>query len=118
MMMSKISLDVGKLDKRITVQRHEVITDSRGNQTQEWIDFHSCWAAVNGSGGREYWKARQQNEENTVNFKVRFCNSLKELNTVDYRIMFGGKAYNITYIDNMLFADSLLNLKGVVEEFG
>lgn len=113
MMMSKISLDVGKLDKRITVQRHEVITDSSGNQTQEWIDFHSCWAAVNGSGGREYWQARQQHEENTVNFKVRFCLALHDINTVDYRILFDGRAYNITYIDNMLFSGSLLNIKGV-----
>lgn len=113
MTMSKISLDVGKLNRRIIIQRQTVILDAAGNQTQEWTDYHSCWAAVNGSGGREYWQARQQHEENTVNFKVRFCSALQNINTVDYRILFNGRPFNITYIDNMLFADSLLNIKGV-----
>jgi hypothetical protein len=44
---------------------------------------------------------------------VRFCAALKAINTVDYRIVFGGRIYNIEYIDNVLFADSLLNIKGV-----
>lgn len=111
--MSKLTVDIGRLDKRITIQRQDVIIDTEGNQTQEWTDFHSCWASVNGLSGREYWQARQSHEENTVNFKVRFCAALKAINTVDYRIVFGGRIYNIEHIDNVLFADSLLNIKGV-----
>ena len=69
--MSKLTVDIGRLDKRITIQRQDVITDTEGNQTQEWTDFHSCWASVNGVTGREYWQARQSHEENTVNFSCQ-----------------------------------------------
>ena len=114
--MSKITVDIGKLDKRVTIQRHIVTQDEVGNEQQEWVDYHSCWAAVNGVSNKEYWEAREQHEENTVNFKVRFCNKLSALNKIDYRIVFANRYYDITDIDNMLFADSLLNIKGVETE--
>lgn len=108
-----LSTDTGKLDKRITIQHTSVTTDDIGNQTSEWSDFHSCWAAVHGVSGREYWQAREQHEENTVNFKVRYCKKLKELGTTDFRIKFGDKLYDITSVDNIQFADSLINIKAV-----
>lgn len=111
--MSKLTVDIGRLDKRITIQQHTVTKDEEGNQQQEWITFHSCWAAVNGVSNREYWKAREQHEENNVNFRIRFCNTLKVLNKTDFRIVFDGRIYDIVFIDNVLFADSLLNIKGV-----
>ncbi len=111
----KISTDTGKLNQRITIQRQKTVFDEIGNQTSEWTDFHSCWAAVNGLSGREYWEARQQNAENTVNFKIRYCQKLAELDTVGFQILFRDKIYNITSIDNQLFANSLINIKGVVK---
>lgn len=111
--MSKLEVEIGRLNRRITLQRRQVFQDDEGNQRQEWTDFHSCWAAVNGVSNREYWQAREQHEENIVSFKVRYCNRLKAMNKTDFRIVFRGRIYDIVMIDNMLFADSLLNLKGV-----
>lgn len=110
----KISTDIGKLNQRISIQKKTVISDSIGNQTEEWTKVHDCWAAVNTVSGREFWAARQQNEENTVNFKVRYCKKIAEIGTVDYRIIFHNKIYDIIAVDNMLFADSLINVKAVI----
>lgn len=111
--MSKLSVDIGKLNRRITLQRRTITEDDAGNQQQEWSNFHSCWAAVNGVANREYWKAREQHEENIVSFKIRWCHALNALNKTDFRIVFDGSVYDIVFIDNVLFADSLLNIKGV-----
>lgn len=108
-----LSTDTGRLNQRITIQQRSVKVDSIGNQTSEWADFYSCWAAVNGLSGREYWEARQQQEENTVNFKVRFCQKLKELNTTGFCIKFRSRSFDIVSVDNMQFADSLINIKAV-----
>lgn len=108
----KLKVDIGRLDKRISIQKRIVTADTKLNQIPEWTDFHICWAAVNGVSNKEYWQSRQQHEENIVNFKIRFCDKLKSLNKKDYRIIFDGKVYDITYIDNVLFADSILNIKG------
>lgn len=111
----KISTDTGRLNQRITIQCRKTVYDEIGNQTSEWTDFHSCWAAVNGVSGREYREARQQNAENTVNFKIRYCKKLAELEPVGFRILFRGKIYNITSIDNQLFANDLINIKGAAK---
>ena len=108
----KLKVDIGRLDKRITIQKCTVTADTKRNQIPEWTDYYTCWAAVNGGSNREYWQAREQHEENIVNFKVRYCNFLKSLNKTDYRIVFDGRIYDITFIDNILFADSILNIKG------
>ena len=116
MMMGKLSVDIGKLNKRITIQKQTVTTDAEGNQIATWQDYFSCYAAVNGVSQRDYWNARQQHEENTATFRMRCCAALKLLNTVDYRIVCSGLIYDITGIDNVLFADSVLNIRGVIKD--
>lgn len=109
----KINVDTGKLDKRIYIQKKVIVSDKSKNQIATWVDYYSCWSAVNGLSGREYWQAREQHEENTINFKVRYCKLLDAVNTTDYRLIFDKKVYDIISIDNVFFADSLINLKAV-----
>lgn len=40
-----LSTDTGRLNQRITIQQRSVKADGIGNQTSEWTDFYSCWAA-------------------------------------------------------------------------
>lgn len=110
--MSKIPVDVGRLDKRIVIQKRTVTNDNLKNQLEQWTDYHACWASVNGVTNREYLAARQQHEENVVTFKVRCCNALKNINKRDFRIVFSGRIYDIMYVDNVLFSDSIMNIKG------
>ena len=35
----KIPVDIGKLNKRITIQKLSLTTDEYGNQIQQWSDF-------------------------------------------------------------------------------
>lgn len=116
MTMSKLSVDIGKMNKRIMIQKQTVTIDAEGNHTSVWQDYFSCYAAINGVSQRDYWNARQQHEENTVTFRMRCCSALKLLNTVDYRIVCSGLIYDITGIDNVLFADSVLNIRGVIKD--
>lgn len=114
--MGKLSVDIGKMNKRIMIQKQTVTIDAEGNHTSVWQDYFSCYAAINGVSQRDYWNARQQHEENTVTFRMRCCSALKLLNTVDYRIVCSGLIYDITGIDNVLFADSVLNIRGVIKD--
>ncbi len=104
----KISANTGEFNRRITIQKQEYSSDEIGYQSTELSDFYTCWAAVKKIRGREYWAAREQHEENTLSFKVRFCRKLSEINKTDYFIKYKNKIYNITDIDNIQEADSFL----------
>lgn len=110
-----INTDTGRMDKRIVIQMLATEEDKIGNQASLWTDFHKCWANVNGVSGKEYWQARQQNEEQVISFRIRYCRKLSELNSFDYRILYRGDTYNIQHIDNLLQADSLLIIKAKKE---
>lgn len=109
----KISIDTGKLNQRITFQKREYYSDKIGNQSTELYDFHSCWASVQGVSGREYWAAREQHEENTLSFKVRFCRKLASINKTDYFVKYKNKIYDITDINNLQASDSIFIIKAV-----
>lgn len=110
-----IDTDTGRMDKRIVIQLHTSKEDEIGNHMSLWTDLYKCWANVSGVSGKEYWQARQQNEEQIFSFKIRYCRKLSGLNTYDYRILYNGETYNIQYIDNLFQADSLLIIKAKKE---
>ncbi len=107
----KTSTDIGKLNQRITFQKQTDFSDKIGSQSTELSDFYSCWASVQGVSGREYWQAREQHEENTLSFKVRFCRKLAEINKIDYFIKYQNRIYDITDINNLQASDSILIIK-------
>lgn len=108
-------MEIGKLNQRITIQKKTIISDKIGYQSEEWTDFHTCWAEVNGVYGREYWQARQTNEEKTINFRIRYCKILENLNSTDFRIFFRNTSYDIQVVNNEFFGDRFLYIKAISE---
>ena len=108
-------MEIGKLNQRIIIRKKSVIFDKIGDNSEKWTDFFSCWAEVRGVSGREYWQARQANEEKTINFKVRFCEKIRNLNSTDYRIFFRNTNYDIQSVDNEFFTDRFICIKAVSE---
>lgn len=107
----KISTDTGKWNQRIIIQKQESFTDEIGNNKTKLADFYKCWASVTGVSGREYWAAREQHEENTLSFKIRYCRKLTDIDKINYFIKYKNKIYDITDINNLQSADSILIIK-------
>lgn len=111
----KLETNVGRLDKRITIQQasSEEQFDTIGNQLPGWIDYHSCWAAVTGDSDKEEHNAKEPREKSVKNFKIRYCSKLEDMTTDCYRIKYRGHYYDIVSIDNLAESDSLLIIKAV-----
>ena len=111
----KLETDVGRLNKRITIQQasSEERFDTIGNQLPGWTDYHSCWAAVTGDSDKESYNAKEPREKSVKNFKIRYCSKLEDMTTDCYRIKYRGHYYDIVSIDNLAEADSLLIIKAV-----
>ena len=102
-------MNPGELNKRITFQRLTITTNENGFEVEEWEDFKTVWAAVTNLHGREYFEAATVQRENTVKFTIRYT---KDINT-SMRILFQGKQYNITSIDNIKYKNVYMEIKAL-----
>jgi SPP1 family predicted phage head-tail adaptor len=82
----------GDLDRRITIQRQEVVGDDGfGNVITEWVDYAECWASFTQSGGREFFAQSSVQSERRVVFRCRWVDGV----TPVYRVICDGVVYNI-----------------------
>ena len=99
---AEVMKDLAKVRRRkIIIQKKTLDFDSIGNQIEVWKDWKTLKAEKNGLWGQEYYAAKAVNEESTVVFTVRHVAFIDEIDTVDYRIMFENKAYDIKNIDRV-----------------
>jgi SPP1 family predicted phage head-tail adaptor len=100
-------MEIGDLRHRVTIQKLTTAVNENGFEIETWEDFKTVWAAVGNLHGREYYAAAAVQAENTVKFTVRY---LEGLDTT-MRILFQGKQYNITSIDNIKYQNRFLEIK-------
>ena len=60
-------MDIGAMNRRVTIQKNETATDRYGNHKNEWTDVFTCWATVSGEGGQEQAEAGQTVEHGDLN---------------------------------------------------
>lgn len=100
-------MEIGDLRHRITLQQLTTSVNDNGFEVETWEDFKTVWAAVSNLHGREYYAAAAVQAENTVKFTIRY---LEGLNTT-MRILFQGRQYNITALDNIKYRNRYIEIK-------
>jgi len=103
---------MNKLNKRITIQTMKD-TKVSGFNTTGWVDYKTVWASINNLFGKEYWSAKACNAENTLSIEIRYSKDLEVLNTKKYRIKWGNRLFDITSIDNVMYANKVLKIKAM-----
>lgn len=122
--MSNFSVDIGKMDKRIAIQKYTTIQNENGFDIEEWIDYKSVRASMNNLWGKEFYAAKAVQAENTVEFIIRYSKDLKNINTKEYRIKTikdknatkekdKYRYFDITFIDNIKYENKWLKIKAV-----
>jgi len=102
-----MQVEIGDLRHRITFQKLTTSVNENGFEVETWEDFKTVWAAVSNLHGREYFAAAAVQAENTVKFTIRYLTGLD----TTMRILFRGKQYNITAIDNIKYQNRYLEIK-------
>lgn len=105
-------MSIGELRYRITLQKLSSTTNDNGFEVENWIDIKIVWASVCNLYGKEYFEAAAAQAEKTVKFTIRFIDGIDET----MRIMFKGKIYNITFIDNIKYRNKFIEIKALEVE--
>ena len=101
----------------IQIQRYpsEPIMDVVGNDITQWVDVIRCRAQISGVGGKEYYAASAQQAENDVTFIVRYCKVLADITPQSARIVYDGKIYKISHVDDYMQTHESIKIRTVVQ---
>ena len=102
-------MNPGELRHRITLQALETRVNENGFEEEMWIDHKTLWASIKNLHGREYFQAAAVQKENTVKFIIRYIPGID----TSMKILFKGKNYDITSIDNIRYENKFIEIKGV-----
>lgn len=91
-------MNSGSLNNRITIEKR-TIKKIKGVSTEIWDTFYSCWSFVNSLYGSELYKSLEIQQQNVLNFTVRYSKKLDILNTKEYRITWKQHVFNIIAVD-------------------
>lgn len=111
-------MDIAGLNTRITIQKNETHVDRYKNHTSVWTDFFSCWATcvTSGRSAEESQEAGYTQEADRLDITVRWSTETTAVNSKEYRILIGGRIYDITGIDEMGFRKNSRKFHTVLAE--
>lgn len=98
---------IGDLRHRITFQKIVTAVNPNGFEVRAWENITTVWAKASNIHGREFYAAAAVQAENTVEFTVRYLTGID----TSMRILFNGKQYNITAIDNIKYKNRYVEIK-------
>jgi SPP1 family predicted phage head-tail adaptor len=98
-------MNITGLRVRIIIQRNGTVTDRYGNHTSAWTDYFSCWATatMSGKSAEETPEAGHTQEADRLDITVRWSSETAAVNSKQYRVLLGGRIYDILGIDEMGF---------------
>ena len=98
-------MNIAGLRVRITIQKNETVVDRYGNHKSAWADYFACWATAVTSGlsTSEEEAAGHTVEADRLDITVRYSSETAAVNSKQYRVLLGGRIYNILSIDEMGF---------------
>jgi len=90
-------MNIGRLDKRITIQQRTVTADDWNHSVVSYADIQTVWASVNFRSGRETQTAEQRVNVDRVFFTIRPNDNV----SVTDRISYAGGFYDIESIETI-----------------
>lgn len=84
-------MDIGKLNRRVTIQSAGMTQDAAGQPVAAWVDVASVWASIADISGREYVAAAAVRNEAQTKITIRHRADIAPA----MRVMHGAIAYNI-----------------------
>jgi len=68
-----------------------------------WEPYYQNYAYINNLSGNERWMAAQVEQDMNVRFAFRWNKKLDVIDAKNYRIKWGQRIFNITFIDNVQY---------------
>lgn len=99
-----------KLNSRIDFISTEILINENGFQVDEIEElYYTCWCNVKVLSFKEFYASATTNSKQVLSFRCRYCNKLKDIDSLIYKIKYKDKLYNIIYIKS---SEGFIDFKG------
>ena len=102
--------EIARFNERISIQKNTVVTDKYGNHKKVWTDYDTCFTYARTYQYDKENEAATTTEERTINFDVRYCGELKDLDSTHFRVAFHGDSYDIQTVDFMNYQKKTIRI--------
>ena len=100
-------MNIGALDRRITLQKPVNVVNDYGEQVATWTDIETVWAAIERKPyAREQNSGEQMLSVQSVVFKIRYSTTVSILEA-SHRVLYDSKFYNVQGVQEVGRADTL-----------
>ena len=99
-------MEIGKLNKRLTLQNKTTVEDEMGGFTDSYYDEATVWAAIWPISGKEFKQSDRTSMLTTTQIRIRYRSYLKPWERAKY----GNVYYNIVKILNHEMRNEWLDL--------
>ena len=102
-------MKIGEFKHRIKIVKPVIQINDNGFEVETYETYKTLWAKVTNLHGKEYFEAATIQKEKTVKFIFRAIAGIDETMKID----FGGKLYDITFIDNIKYENKYMEIKAL-----
>ena len=100
-------MNIGALDRRVTLQRPVTTQNDYGERVAAWTTYATVWAAIERKPhAREQNSGEQMLSVQSVVFKIRYSTTVSILEA-SHRVLYDSKAYNVQGVQEVGRADTL-----------
>lgn len=103
-------MNIELLNVRIFITKNEVVTDAIGNHKNVWKEYYTCYATVSAEAGKEETSAGLVVDNSKVDFTIRWCRKVAEIEADKFRVEFNGELYNILAVNHMNYRKKCIKL--------
>ena len=108
-------MNIGGLDRRVTIQRQTHAVNGYGERVKTWIDYATVWANIERKpAATERISGEQVVSFNTVVFMIRNSNNMQLVDT-SWRIQYAQKNYEIIGVHEVGRLESLRIITQLLE---
>lgn len=96
-------MDAGKMNTKITIQKRGTPIKEKGILKDVWDPYYNPWCEVLDLYGKEKYDAYNAKLENSLKFKCRECQELKDMlfKTKEFRVTWNDITFEVLFIDTL-----------------
>lgn len=95
-------VNIGALRHRVAFQKGVQIRNPRMEAQFDWQDLKTVWAGVLPESGREFYRAKQENQEISGLLRIRFYPGLIEvMKNHPVRALFRGRTLEVLWVRDL-----------------